>query len=75
MATKRGSPGRSRGIFMVAVLVIGSCVFLGAGISNVQHAGQISRRGVTEQVTVIQNQGWGRYAVRVRYLTAARQRG
>jgi len=68
---KRGDPWRSRGIVMVAVMLIGGCVLIGVGISNVQHAGQLRKRGVTVTATVVQDHGWGQYAVRVRYLTAA----
>lgn len=70
---KRGSPWRSRGIFMIAVLFAGGCVLLGTGISGVRHAGQVSGSGVPVTATVIQDQGWGRYAVRVSYATAAGQ--
>lgn len=58
---------------MMVTLFVGGCISIGVGISNVHHAGQISRHGVTVNATVIQNQGWGPYSVRVRYVTAAGQ--
>ena len=70
--SKRSEPWRSRGIFMMATWLIGGCVFIvGVGISNVHRARQISQHGVTVNATVIQNQGGGRYSVRVSYDTAA----
>ena len=58
---------------MVVVLFAGGCVLLGTGISDIRHAGQISGSGVPVTATVVQDQGWGRYAVRVSYATAAGQ--
>jgi hypothetical protein len=70
---KHGGPWQVRGMFMMAVALIAGCVFILVGISNVQHASQIRQHGVTVNATVIQNQGWGRNAVRVSYATAAGQ--
>lgn len=71
---RRARRWRVRGIFMIAVWLIVGCVLLGTGLSNVQHARQLSAHGVTVAATVLQDQGYGRYAVRVGYQTAAGQR-
>ncbi|HEY2507111.1 MAG TPA: DUF3592 domain-containing protein [Streptosporangiaceae bacterium] len=67
------APWRSRGIAMIVIWFIAACVLLGVGISNVGHASSLGQHGITARATVTQNQGWGRFAVRVSYPTAAGQ--
>ncbi len=71
--SKHGGLERGRGIVLVVILLVFGSVFLGTGISDVQHARQISRSGVPATATVVQDQGWGRFAVLVSYTTAAGQ--
>jgi hypothetical protein len=70
---ERTRPWLNRGAVAVVIWLVLACVSLGVGISNVYHARQISRHGVTANATVIQNHGWGSYVLRVRYQTAAGQ--
>jgi hypothetical protein len=55
---------------MVVLIAVLGCVLMGAGISNVRHAGQLIAHGVTVHATVAQNHGFGQNSVLVHYFTA-----
>ena len=61
-----------RALLIASAMLAGGCAGVGIGLSDIEHAHQISAHGVAVTSTVIQNNGRSdRYAVTVGYQTTA----